>query len=268
MSKEANLPHIPWMQWEIIHSSWFDLGWIHFWISNTILSTWIFIVVLFVILLFFKSNLKKKWGFFKTTWLILVKWLYDFTTWFIWNKKFSRKILFLVWGMFIFILLANIFSLFLDWIVTFIPLHEYLRPINSDLNTTLWLALTIIIISHGVSIYHKWIPHYLKWYIFNFSWNNVFEKCINVFVWWLHLIWEIVKIFSLSIRLFWNIFAGIVLIWMMVFLTWQLNIIWLRIWEIFVLPFWLFELFVACIQAIVFYILSSIYFKQALEDGH
>ncbi|HBA44727.1 TPA: hypothetical protein DEG21_00050 [Patescibacteria group bacterium] len=36
----------------------------------------------------------------------------------------------------------------------------------------------------------------------------------------------------------------------------------------FLLPFWIFELFVALIQAVVFFVLSSIYFKQAIEDHH
>jgi F0F1-type ATP synthase membrane subunit a len=35
-----------------------------------------------------------------------------------------------------------------------------------------------------------------------------------------------------------------------------------------VLPFWAFELFVAFIQAVVFFILSCVYFKQSIELGH
>ncbi|EKE26244.1 MAG: ATP synthase subunit a, partial [uncultured bacterium (gcode 4)] len=159
-------------------------------------------------------------------------------------------------------------SLFLDWIITFTGWHEYLRPINSDLNTTFWLSLSIIVLSHFISIFHRGIPKYLKWYFFNWSGHGAFEKSVNVFVWWLHLIWEVVKILSLSLRLFWNIFAWVVLIWMIAFLTGQFNVLGLHVWELFVLPFWIFELFVALIQAVVFFVLSSIYFKQAIEDHH
>jgi len=261
-------PHIPSMQWEFLHGTSFDFLWIHFGISNTVLSTWIFMVLLFIVLVLFRLNLKSKKWFFKTTWMIIVGGLYDMTADFVGNKKFAKKILFLVWGMFIFILLSNIFSLFLDWIITFTGWHEYLRPINSDLNTTFGLSLTIIVLSHFVAVFHRWIPKYLKWYFFNYSGHGVFEKSVNVFVGWLHLIWEIVKILSLSLRLFWNIFAGVVLIWMIAFLTGQINVLGLHVWEIFLLPFWIFELFVALIQAVVFFVLSSIYFKQAIEDHH
>lgn len=265
-------PHIPAIQWEFIHWFDFNLFWIHFGITNTIFSTWIFMLVLFVVLLFFRLWIRNKWWFFKTTWLIVVWGLYGMASDFIWDKKFAWRVLFLIWWMFIFIFLSNIFSLFLDWILLFawedLKLHSYLRPINSDPNTTFALSLSIIVISHFVAVFKKWIPEYLRWYFFNFSWNWIFEKCVNVFVGWLHMIWEIVKTLSLSLRLFWNIFAWVVLIWMLAFLWWMVSIYWLRIWEIFVLPFWFFELFVALIQSVVFFVLSSIYFKGAIDEHH
>lgn len=269
---ETVLPHIPAIQWEIIPWTKFDLFWIHFGISNTILSTWIFMVFLFILAFLFKISIGKKWWFFKNTWLIVVGWLYKMATDFIWDKKFAKRVIFLTWWMFIFILLSNIFSLFLDWILLFaghkLGLHEYLRPINSDPNTTFALSLSIIVISHFVAVFKRWLPQYLKWYIFNFSGHDLFEKFINVFLGWLHLIWEIVKTLSLSLRLFGNIFAWVVLISMLAFLGWMIQIFWLRIWEIFVLPFWFFELFVALIQSVVFFVLASIYFKQAIEEHH
>ena len=42
----------------------------------------------------------------------------------------------------------------------------------------------------------------------------------------------------------------------------------LNIGEFFVVPFWFFELFVALIQAVVFFVLSSMYFRAAIEDHH
>lgn len=265
-------PHIPSMQWELIPGWGFDLFWMHFWISNTVLSTWIFMVFLFIILVFFRNGINKKWWFFKTTWLIIVKMIYDFASDFIGERKFAKKILFLIWGMFIFIFFSNVFSLFLDWILLFawekLNLHQYLRPINSDPNTTFALSVIIIVVSHFVAVFKKWIPKYIKGYAFNFVWDWFFEKIINVFVGWLHFIWEIVKTLSLSLRLFWNIFAWVVLIAMLAYLWGMISLFWVRIWELFVLPFWFFELFVALIQAVVFFVLASIYFKQAIEEYH
>jgi len=265
-------PHIPKIQWEMIHWLSFHVWGMEFWISNTVFTTWIFMILLLIVLVNFKRWLKKEWWFFKTTWLIMVNWLYKMASDFIWDKKFARKILFLVGWMFIFIFLANVFSLFLDWILLFagerLGLHEYLRPINSDLNTTFALSVSIIVISHFVAVWTKWIPKYLKWYFFNFQWDNTFEKAVNVFVGWLHLIWEISKTLSLSLRLFGNIFAWVVLIAMLAYLGWMISILHLRVGEIFVLPFWFLELFVALVQSIVFFVLSSIYFKGAIEEHH
>ncbi|EKE29957.1 MAG: hypothetical protein ACD_2C00073G0045 [uncultured bacterium (gcode 4)] len=269
---EKAWPHIPAIQGEIIEWTEFTLMGIHFWITNTIFSTWLFMIVFFVILYFFRISIKKKGGFFKTTWLIVVGLLYDMAADFIWDKKFARRSLFLIWWLFIFIFLSNVFSLFLDWILLFASphlwLHEYLRPINSDPNTTFALSLSIIIISHFVAVFKRWLPKYIKWYLFNFTGENLMEKCVYVFVWWLHAIWEIVKALSLSLRLFWNIFAWAVLISMLAFLGWMLHIFWIRLGELIVLPFWFFELFVALIQAVVFFILASMYFRWAIEEHH
>lgn len=269
---ETHGPHIPAIQWEIIHWTSFDLFWIHFGISNTVLSTWIFMFFFIIIMIIFKISINKKWWFFKNTWLIVVGWLYNMASDFIGDRKFARRVIFLLGWMFIFIFLSNVFSLFLDWILLFASpnlwLHEYLRPINSDPNTTFALSLSIIVISHFIAVYKKWLPQYLRWYIFNFSGHDLMEKFVNVFVGWLHFIGEIVKTLSLSLRLFGNIFAWVVLIWMLAYLWWMVHIYWLKIWELFVLPFWFFELFVALIQAVVFFVLASIYFKWAIEEHH
>lgn len=270
--KHTTWPHIPTIQWEFIHSLDFSILGIDIHISNTVLSTWVFMFFLFICSYFFKISLKKEWWFWKTTGLIIVWTLYKNAISFMWDAKYAKRVLFLTWWMFIFILLSNIFSLFLDWILLIanpeLKLHSYLRPINSDLNTTFWLSLSIIMISHFVAIYKKWLPKYMKSYIFNFSGHNFIEKVVNVFLGWLHFIWEFVKTFSLSLRLFGNIFAWAVLISMLAFLGWMIHIYWIKIWELFVLPFWFFELFVAFVQATVFFILSSIYLTQAVEEHH
>jgi len=53
-------PHIPSMQGEFLHGLSFDLFGMHFGISNTVLSTWIFMILLFVVLVLFRINLKSK----------------------------------------------------------------------------------------------------------------------------------------------------------------------------------------------------------------
>jgi F-type H+-transporting ATPase subunit a len=264
-------PHIPALQWEIIPGWDFSLFWMEFHISNTVFSTWIFMVFFFVMLYLFKRALNKDSSLLKSTWILIVKTLEKFSIDFTDNKSFSQKILFLTWGLFIFIFLANVFWLFLDWILLIaspnLHLTEYLRPINSDPNTTFAMSISIVLITHIVMVKSRGTFGYLKGYIFNFS-GKWFEKLVNVFLWWLHLVSEFVKALSLSLRLFGNILAWVILIGILAFLWWMINIAWIGVWEVFVLPFWFFELFVALIQAAVFFVLSSIYFKQAIEHEH
>lgn len=80
---------------------------------------------------------------------------------------------------------------------TFIPLF---RSINSDLNTTLALALVSVITTHYLAIKYLGFGAYLKkWFPLN---------PIMLFVGLIELAGEFTKIISLSFRLFGNIYAG------------------------------------------------------------
>jgi len=94
------------------------------------------------------------------------------------------------------------------------------------------------------------------------------EKCINVFVGWLHFVGLPATLASLSLRLFGNIFAGIVLIGVISYLMASATSFFFEIGRLVAIPFWFFEVFVALIQAIVFAFLMIAYFKGAAEEHH
>jgi len=122
-----------------------------------------------------------------------------------------------------------------------------LRGAHADLNMTLALAL----ISVGLTQYYglKFVgPGYLKKF-FNFS------SPIFFFVGLLELISEFSKIMSFGFRLFGNIFAGEVLIAVISFL----------VPVILPIPFYGLEIFVGFIQALVFSMLSLVYFSMAAD---
>lgn len=80
---------------------------------------------------------------------------------------------------------------------TFIPLF---RSINSDLNTTLALALVSVIATHYFAVKYLGFKGYmLKWFSLN---------PIILFVGLIELAGEITKVISLSFRLYGNIYAG------------------------------------------------------------
>lgn len=134
------------------------------------------------------------------------------------------------------------------------------------MSTTLALALVVIIVSHIAGMVTKgFIPHW-KHYFFNFSGNNLIEKFVNVPVGWIHLLSEFSRILSLSVRLFANIFAGVALIMVMKYLGEIIPVP--IIGGILVLPIWLFELLVACIQAFIFSLLAATYINEATTINH
>lgn len=190
-------------------------------VTNTVFSTWIFIVIVAVLsgMLYFAS--KRKSGFLRTTGFLIVKNLKAFFEPLLGHNLPLSKTLWFVGGTFLYILGANLYSLSLDWLLAFSPVswHNYLRPINSDINTTLGMAVLMILISHIIMIRFRGFFGYILHYVFNFSGHGIVDKVINVVVGWLHIIGEVVRIMALSLRLFGNIFAGAVLLGVMLWIT-------------------------------------------------
>jgi F-type H+-transporting ATPase subunit a len=131
----------------------------------------------------------------------------------------------------------------------FVP---FFRAGTADLNTTLALGMTSIIIVQFFGFSYQGLG-YLKKY-FNFS------NPINAFVGILELVSELSRILSFAFRLFGNVFAGEVL----------LAVLSALIPVIVPMPFYGMELFVGFIQALVFAMLSAVFFNMATlgHDDH
>ena len=254
-------PHVPAMQGEQVWGP----------ISNTTITTFIFMILIIIVSVIAKNALKKEKSRLKAFFLNFVWFIDSHLIDSFKDKKFARAFLPLIGGIFIIIFFGNLFGLVIDWfIAAFNKAHisEYLRPMHSDLNTTLVLWLITVISFLWISIKYTWVMKTVKGFVFNYTWNWVAEKCINVFVGWLHFIWVFATVASLSLRLFWNIFAWIVLIWVIWFLWALMTHSLLQVWLFLSLPFWFFELFVAFIQAAVFAWLMIAYFGQSKEAEH
>lgn len=127
----------------------------------------------------------------------------------------------------------------------FVPL---LRGATADLNTTLALALISVfaIQFYGIS---KLKLGYFKRF-FNFS------SPINFFVGILELVSDVAKIISFSFRLFGNVFAGEVLLAVIIAL----------VPIIAPLPFFGLEIFVGLIQALVFSMLTLVFIQMSMVE--
>ncbi len=119
------------------------------------------------------------------------------------------------------------------------------RPGTADLNMTLALAI------FSIAAVQFWGVKFLNLAYFKKFIN--FSSPINFFVGILELISEFAKIISFAFRLFGNIFAGEVLLVVITFLTLL----------IIPVPFYGLEIFVGFIQALVFAMLSLVFFNMA-----
>ncbi len=135
------------------------------------------------------------------------------------------------------------------------------RAPSADLNMTLALGLsTMVLVQYfGLSTLGS---GYLKKF-----WNTSgtgFMKGINIFVGILEAISEVARVISFTFRLFGNIFAGEVVLATMAFLCAYL----------IPLPFYFLEVLVGAVQALVFMMLSLVFFSMAVvshgghEEGH
>jgi F-type H+-transporting ATPase subunit a len=146
-------------------------------------------------------------------------------------------------ALFLFILVSNWLEL--------IPSGEdpHLLPApTADVNLTYALALLVIVGVHTHSVRERGVKSYSKHY---------FEPYPILFP--LILIEEIVKPFTLALRLFGNIFSGAIMIALIGLLPlwslWGPNAIWK-----------LFDLFIGLIQAFIFALLTILYFGMAGES--
>lgn len=181
---------------------------------------------------------------------LVVEGILDFFAGALGNREQAKKFFPLVASFFLFILLNN-------WIGVLpgtgslefhgVPLF---RSANSDLNTTFALAIVSVIAIQWYGIKKLgFFKHISKFFAFT-------KGPIPFFVGILELIAEFAKVLSFAFRLFGNIFAGEVL----------LLIIMTLVPLVAPLPFFALEFFVGFIQALVFAMLTLIFLKIATEE--
>jgi ATP synthase A chain len=137
-------------------------------------------------------------------------------------------------------------------------LLPFFRSVNTDLTVPLSMAIVAFIFIEYMGFRALGFG-YLKKFI-NFSGKGIVEKLINAFVGLLEAFGEVIRIISLTFRLFGNTLAGEVLLIMVVFLAPLLV----------VQVFYGLELMFALIQAFIFSILTVVFASIAMEahGGH
>ncbi len=224
-------------------------------ITNTLLVSWVVMAFLIVVGFLAGRNVKLVPAGFQNLMELVIENIYNTTEELAHSK--TKFIFPFVATFFLYIIVANWFGLLPGFATvgffeehdghkTFLPL---LRSINSDLNMTLGLALVSAVATHYLAIKTLGIGGYMqKWFSLN---------PILLFVGVLELVSEVTKVFSLSFRLFGNIFAG--------------EVVLATVSGIFAffapLPFYLLEVIVGFVQAAVFMMLTLV-FMVLLSEKH
>lgn len=153
-------------------------------------------------------------------------------------------------SLFVFILIANWLSVLpFQFTNSDGQTAELLTPPASDINFVLALALLVFVCYHAAGFKKSGVIGYpIK-----------VAKGHVAFLAPINLVEEIAKPISLSLRLFGNMFAGVIMVGLIAllptYIMWMPNAVWKT-----------FDLFVGLIQAFIFALLTILYFTQATES--
>lgn len=247
----------------------------NFQITNSLLTSWVAVLIIFTLALVIKLKLKKIPGKLQNMFEVILEGALGLVDQVTNDRKISVKIFPLVFSLFIFILVNNWLGLLpifgsIGLVVkegatsAFVP---FLRSGTADINTTLALSIMIVLGSNFFGIIAIGLWKTFNKYVNIKALGSIFTKAfkdptvlivapITFFVGLLELLGEFAKIASLSFRLFGNIFAGEVLLVSMA-----------TIFAYIVPgPFLFLEVFVGLIQALIFSLLATVYFTIASQD--
>lgn len=159
--------------------------------------------------------------------------------------KEGRKHVPLVASLFLFIVVANLMGQ-LPWKIYHLKAGEMASPTN-DINMTAAMAVIVLIYYVTAGIAKK----KFKFFLHGFSF-------VDIILFFVEILEMVTRPLTLALRLFGNILAGEILIAALIGIcAWGLP-----------LPIMFFELLVACVQALVFMMLTMVYISTAIKEEH
>ena len=230
-------------------------------VTKTVVYLWISVAVILVFAIIVARSLKVHPGRFQYAMETLYELARDGVVGSV--MKSGKKEWFpYIGGVFVFILTCNLIGLIP------LPFGEGHQPAyyaaTANLNVTLMLALFTFAFTHYAGIRKNGALRYVK------AWApSGAPPVLKQVIWGIHVVSEIFRLISLSVRLFANMVAGhaILAVFFAMALIFQSYLVGLALQGASVLIY-MFELFVAFIQAFIFAILSAVYIGGALDQDH
>lgn len=227
-----------------------------FGITNTLVAIWIVAGILIVFAFIINAKIAMVPRGLQNIFEIMVEFFLGLIRGVTGDESRAKKFFPLVMTIFLYIMLNNYLGL-LPGVGT-IGIEEnghlvhFLRSANSDLNMTLALAVIAVLATHVFGIASLGFFQHVGKFI---NLKSLLKNPIFFFVGLLELISEVSKVVSFSFRLFGNVFAGEVL----------LVVIASLVPFIAPVPFYMLEIFVGFIQALVFSMLTLVFLTIATE---
>ena len=138
-------------------------------------------------------------------------------------------------------------------------LVPFVRGISLDLNFTFALAIISVVMIQVVGFQAQGFGYLSKFFNVRTLFKTPFFGAMDFLVSLIELLSEVIKVISFAFRLFFNMFAGIILVAVVAFLLGRITIVSSMIY--------FFELIIGIIQAFVFGMLTMVFMAMATQ-GH
>lgn len=225
-------------------------------ITNTLLSAWLVMATLIVVGFIVGRNPKLIPGPVQSLFEMLFEFVLKYMEETLGTRELAERFFPLISTIFLFVFCSNLFDFlpFFGSVGIFkngelVPLF---RPVNTDLNVTLALAVISYLVIEITGIV---ILGFLK---YGSKFVNFKEGALGFAIGLIEFVSNLARLISFSFRLFGNVFAGEVLIAVVVsFLPYILPV-----------PLMLFETFVGLVQAAIFALLTLVFIKIAITEPH
>ena len=224
-------------------------------VTNTLLMSWVVVAILIIAAGTVGARVKMIPNRLQTLLEWVFGFVYDYIAETLESREMARRFFPLLITLFLFIFASNMLEftpgigsvgLFRDGVFT--PL---LRSVNTDLNVTLALAIISFFVIEVTGVMTIGALKYAGKFV---NFHSVLGFVVGI----IELFSEIARLISFSFRLFGNIFAGEVLILVIIYFVPYIAPV----------PLMLFEVFVGFIQAAIFSLLTLFFVKVAITELH
>ena len=225
-------------------------------ITNTLVTSWVVMLLLTLLAVIIGRNVKLVPSRFQVLLEELFGFVYDYIAETLESRDMARRFFPYLTTIFLFIFTSNLieFTPGIGSLGFFGPGGAFtalFRSVNTDLNVTLMLAILSFFVIEITGIVTIGVLKYAGKFV-------NFHSVIGFIVGIIELFSEIARVIAFSFRLFGNVFAGEVLMLVVIYFLPLVAPV----------PIMVFELFVGFVQAAIFALLTLFFIKLAITEPH